>query len=394
MDFSMMKEFMDRLCAWRIPGNTIVVYHKNKEVFRYSSGYSNMEQQIPMNGEELLHIYSCSKVSTVVAALQLYEKGLFLLDDPVSNFIPEFREMYIKGTDGNLRKATKPITMRHLFTHTAGLTYDINSNSLQALRVATGGRMPTVEVARAIAKEPLLFEPGERWSYSLSHDVLAAVVEVISGKRFSAYAKENLFAPLGITDVHYHADDIIKKRMAEQYRFATNDEKENDLVKLQISSTEQEGFVVNQGKSNDLVLGEDYDSGGAGVIISVPSYAKFANALAMGGRGANGERILSRGTVDLLRTNQLSATQSEGSYHWSNLIGYGYGLGVRTVIDRAQSGFNGSVGEFGWGGAAGATILVDPDNEFSYFYAHHMLNPQEGYYQPRLRNVAYTCLLQ
>ena len=102
-------------------------------------------------------------------------------------------------------------------------------------------------------------------------------------------------------------------------------------------------------------------------------------------------RILSKGTIELLRTNQLDDRQIN-NFNWPQLKGYGYGLGVRTMIDRAKSGSNGAIGEFGWGGAAGANVLVDSDNEFSCFYAHHMLNPLENYYQPRLRNVLYSCL--
>ena len=113
--------------------------------------------------------------------------------------------------------------------------------------------------------------------------------------------------------------------------------------------------------------------------------------MANGGVGPNGERILSAGTIELLRANQLGPVQLE-DYNWPQLAGYGYGLGVRTMMDRARSGSNGSVGEFGWGGAAGANVLVDPDRHVSLFFAQHMLNPHEEHYQPRLRNVLYACL--
>lgn len=120
-------------------------------------------------------------------------------------------------------------------------------------------------------------------------------------------------------------------------------------------------------------------------------YSLCHDALANGGRGTTGERILAKGTIELMRTNQLSPIQLK-DFDWSQLAGYGYGLGVRTMIDRSRSGSNGSMYEFGWGGAAGATVLIDADLGLSYFYAHHMLNPQESYYQPRLRNVFYSCI--
>ena len=137
--------------------------------------------------------------------------------------------------------------------------------------------------------------------------------------------------------------------------------------------------------------GPAYDNGGGGITTTINDYSKFCVALANGGVGATGEKILSAGTIDLLRTNQLNSEQIK-TFTWPQLKGYGYGLGVRTLIDKA-AGTTGNVGEFGWGGAAGATVLVDPELKLSVFYAHHMLNPQEDYYQPRLRNVVYSCIL-
>lgn len=388
-----MKDFMDYLTDWRMPGNAIVVYHKGKEVYRYSSGYASVETKEPMSEKKLINIWSCSKVATVVAALQLYERGRFLLDDPLYEYISEFKDMYIKDADGNLKKATKPITIRNLFTHTSGMTYNLATDNIRA-SIEKNKMAPTLEIVKAIAKEPLACEPGERWGYSLSHDVLAAFVEVVSGKRFADYMKENVFEPIGAKDVYYHRTPELEKRMAEQYRYVLDDNENQDIVNDQIKAKCGVGHLENVGKSSvSLILGEEYDSGGAGVLTSVEDYAKLANALAMGGNAATGERILSAGTVDLMRTNQLSEEQ-RAPFSWTQLTGYGYGLGVRTLINKAEAGFNGICGEFGWGGAAGATILADPDNEFGYFYAHHMLNPYEEIYQPRLRNVAYACLFR
>ncbi|MBE7024214.1 MAG: beta-lactamase family protein [Ruminococcaceae bacterium] len=390
MDFTPLKDFMDRLTAWRMPGNSVCVYYKNEEVFRYSSGYADVETKEPMDCGKYINIYSCTKPSTVVAALQLYEKGYFLLDDPLSEYIPEFREMYIKGADGELVKVNNPITLRHLFTMTAGLTYNMNTDGMKKAREVTNGDMDTVKVAACLADDPLIFEPGTHWNYSLCHDVLGAVVEVISGKPFSEYVKENVFEPCGITKASYHLTPEIEKKLATQYSFDMS--AENDIVSAQQGKKKVgHGGLKKLSPQRTLYLGAKHDSGGAGLITTVEDYAKLANALANHGRAKTGERILSRGTVDLLRCNQLSDVQLK-DFNWPQLRGYGYGLGVRTLIDKAKSGSCGSLGEFGWGGAAGATILVDPDEEFSLFYAHHMLNPQEDYYQPRLRNVAYMCL--
>ena len=389
IDFSELKTYMNRLTSWRIPGNSITIYIDNRRVFDYSSGYSDIENKIPMTGNELLNIYSCSKVATVTAALQLYEKGIFLLDDPLYEYIPEFRDMYVKDKDDNIMKAKNPITLWHLFTMTAGLTYNMNTNGINAARSITNGKMDTVQVAKCIAQDPLAFEPGEKWNYSLCHDVLAAVVEVISGERFETYVKKHIFEPIGIKNVFYHRNDAVKSAMAQQYNYETGDSR--DIVERQIETGNMTGKWVNVGKEAEHVLGENYDSGGAGIVVSVPDYALFGSTLANGGIAPNGEKILSAGTIELMRTNQLNEKQMK-YFNWSQLKGYGYGLGVRTLINKAESGTTGNIGEFGCGGAAGAALLVDPGCKLAYFYSHHMLNPQEDYYQPRLRNVVYGCL--
>lgn len=196
---------MDRLTAWRIPGNSISVYIDNREVFSYQSGYENFEKRIKMGNDKLFNIYSCSKIATVTAALQLYEKGLFILDDPLYEFIPEYKEMHIVDKEGNIRKAQKPITLRHLFTMTSGLTYNQNTLAYDKARMLTDGKMNTITVAKCIAEDPLSFEPGERWQYSVSHDVLAAVVEVVSGKKFRDYVKDSIFTPLDMNESYYHS---------------------------------------------------------------------------------------------------------------------------------------------------------------------------------------------
>ena len=226
--------------------------------------------------------------------------------------------------------------------------------------------------------------------YGRSHEILAAAVEAISGEKFRDYVQKNIFDPLDMKNSFYHNEGV-RDRMAEQYSFKSLSEK--DLVKLQKEDHSREGGkLVNVGKAVlDHVLGVEYDGGGAGITSSVSDFAKFTCALANGGLGLTGERILASGTVDLMRQNQLTEEQSR-TYDWGNVIGYGYGLGVRTMQNKALSGSTGNRLEFGWSGAAGASAIIDTDIGLAAFYAHHMLNPQEGYYQPRLRNLLYTCL--
>ncbi len=391
MDFTYLKKFMDELVEKGIPGNGAIVYKDGKKVFEYASGYASIEEKTPMGTNIPINIYSCSKPMTVVAALQLFEQGKFLLFDPLYNFIPEFSKVYVKDGNGNVTESKKPITMWNLFTMTSGYDYSTDTPAFDEARKITNGKMDTVQVAKCLAKQPLLFEPGTLWRYGLSHDILAAVVEVISGMRFADYVKKNIFDKLEMNNSYYHKTPEIEARMAEQYKCLT-ESGETDIVKLQKSAQSFDGDVVNIGKEVCHVFGENYDSGGSGIITTIEDYSKFVSALAAGGTGLNGERILSPATIELLHTNQLTEEQMAMNFNWPQLAGYGYGLGVRTMIDKAKGGSNGNIGEFGWGGAAGATVLADTKENLAVFYAHHMLNPHEEYYQPSLRNVVYSCI--
>lgn len=390
-DFSNLKTFMDGLTDGIYPGNSIVVYKDGKKVFSYQSGYADLENKIPMRGGEMFNVYSCSKPATVAAALQLYEKGLFLLDDPLYDFIPEYRNMQVRLPNGELEEARTPITLRHLFTMTAGLGYSTKGEWLENAARMTDGKMNTVDVIRCMAELPLGFHPGTQWRYSMCHDVLAAVVEVISGERFADYMRAHIFEPLGMHSATFHPTAQDFSRMPMQYECKVDGE--SDRIKLQLSNFNRPyGRVVKAPKENYLCFGECYDSGGAGITATAEDYAKLANAFACGGVGTTGERILASGTVDLLRADQISSPVIDSSSfdNYAAHAGYGYGLGVMTLTDPARGGSNGSVGEFGWGGAAGGTVFADPARRVGYFYTHYMFNCFESYYQPRLRNAVFS----
>lgn len=391
MDFTNLKKFMDHMAAERTPGNGVEVYLGGKKVFEYVSGYSDLENKIPLTGEEMYNIYSCSKVTTVTAGTQLLERGKILITDPLYDYIPEFRKMYVKMPDGSLKKAENPITLGDLFTMTAGFTYDLNSAGFQKARELTGGRMDTVETIKCVAMDPLSFEPGTHWQYSICHDVLAAVISVVSGQKFRDYVKENIFDPLDMKESVYHHTPQILEKMAQQYSFVPAGNENFDIVEAQKYGSANDGYFKNVGKGVSHILGEEYDSGGAGIITTVSDYAKLMAALAGYGLGLTGERILSPYSVELMRTNRLSGDLLK-DFNWKQVTGCGYGLGVRTHMDPAKSGVISSLGEFGWGGAAGATAIIDPQIGLGVFYAQHTLNPREEYYQPRLRNVVYSCI--
>lgn len=379
MNFQSLTMFLDGLPAKGIPGTDCVVLEGHRTVYRHFSGYSDREAKTPMQGDERFYLYSCSKVITCVAALTLYEKGKFLLTDPLSEYIPEFKDMTVRKVKVNGEEEVVPcrreITIGDLFSMTAGFDYDLTVSEIQEVAKRTCKRAPTLEVIRALAARPLLYEPGTHWHYSLGHDVLGALVEVVSGQRFGQYLQERIFEPLGMNRSGFPNSSLAREGMMAQYR---RDEATGRVERIPL-------------EENEFVFGTEYESGGAGLISCVDDYARFAAALANGGVGENGERILGQNTIDLMRTNRLDARQMR-DFDWVQFKGYGYGLGVRTLVDKAAAGSPGPLGEFGWAGAAGAYVLVDPERHLCMFYAQHMRKSLEPYVHPRLRNILYGCL--
>lgn len=388
MDFSALRAFMDFMAQERTPGNAIEVYLKGEKVFSYASGFADLENRVRLCGNEYYFIYSCSKVAAAAAGMQLLEQGKLLATDPLYAYFPEFREMQIRQ-GGELRPAKNPITIGDLFSMTSGIDYGYEKTLEEIERVS--GRVETLDYVRGLAKKPLNFEPGTEWEYGLSHDILAGVIEVVSGMKFSEYMRKNIFEPLEMQETTYRMTPEIADRMASLYTFEVADGASLDPVAAQRMGNAEKGNFRKIEKNNFLVFSDSYDSGGAGIITTVSDYAKFAAALANGGTGLNGERILSPRTVELMKRNRLNLSEMKG-FNWKQLTGYGYGFGVRTMVDPAAAGSLSSVGEFGWGGAAGSSVWIDTELNLGVFYAQHCLNPREEYYQPRLRNILYSCL--
>ncbi len=354
-NFDSLRPFLDTFLDTGLPGFDCAIYHRGECVLRHGGGYSDLENKIPIRGDELYNIYSCSKPITVTAAMMLYERGLLHLEDRLSDYIPEFAEMTVKDTNigagstdginlananqggGNFRPAKNPITLRHLFAMKAGLSYDMDSPSIRLAKAETKGVCPTLEAVKYLAREPLLFEPGERYAYSLAHDVLAAVIEVITGQRFGQFVKENIFDPLGMQNATFNLPDSRLEEVAPQYFY----------------DTETQTFQ-NVGKAIRFYkLGTEYESGGAGCVCTVDDYMKFLE-------GLRTDKLLKPETIALMTTPQVTEEQ-----YPSDL--FAYGLGVR--CPKAGS----KATDFGWGGAAGAYLAVDRTYEFTFYYAQHAI---------------------
>ena len=395
MNFRKLGDFLDKMVSTgRTPGCAVAVYKDGKPVYTYAAGVSDIESGERMTGEEYFNIYSCSKITTVTAGAQLIEKGIINLNDPLYEYIPEYREMTVKTPEGPVA-AKNPIKVGDLFTMTTGFNYDFNAPSLARLYEETGRSYTTADLARAMAGEPLSFEPGTKWQYSMSHDCLGGLISIVTGMPFSEYVKRNIFDPLNMTETVYHTTPEIEARTASQYTFVANDPEQQKLsmVEAQIRGNAKEGYFKNVGKAKVGGHGLDpnFDSGGGGLISTVGDYVKLMNALSCGGLGATGERILSSRTVEMMKANRLNSELLK-CFTWKQLAGYGYGLGMRTHIDPAASGSIANLGEFGWGGAAGATAVMDTKERLGAFFAQHTLNPREEWYQPRLRDVIYSCI--
>lgn len=328
-----------------VPSIDCVVFHHGKPVFRYRSGFSDTAKTKPVDGSERYNIYSCSKVITCTAALQLVEKNIIRLDDAVYEYLPEFRNMK-KKADGKVEDVKNTMTLRHLFTMTAGLTYDVASENLKRGIAETRGVMSTREAMKYLACDPLDFEPGSSWRYSLCHDVLAAVVEAASGKRFGLYVKENIFDPVGMKRSTFLLPDEELPEIAAQYRY----------------NAEKGEYVFCGPQIQTYKLGSAYESGGAGAVSTVDDYAAFLEAL------CSGERLLKRETIARMSVPQISFASEKKMREMVMDQNYSYGLGVRCPMPGS------SVMDFGWGGAAGAYLAIIPEAKVSIFYAQHVLS--------------------
>ena len=343
--FETTKMFCDSFLEMGLPGFDLVVYKGGECILRYMNGYSDLENKVKMRGNERYNIYSCTKGITCVAALQLWEKGLYSLEDKLSDYMPEFEDMFVQTKNG-VKKAENPILIKHLFEMTAGFSYELGSPQILKCKEETKGLCSTREVMKFLAKEPLLFEPGDRWEYSLCHDVLAALVEVVSGEKFEDYVKKNIFDPLKMENSTLMLPDDEIETIAPQYRF-------------------EKGKAVNVGKNIlGYKIGKEYASGGAGGISTVDDYIKFLE-------GLRTYKLLKPETVKLMMADRL--TDNQKRTYWTRET-HGYGLGVRCTHPEKKNT------DFGWGGAAGAYWAVDVENELSiYFGAHLISSPTQGF---------------
>lgn len=359
MAFEMLSQYLDTLETLGIPDFKVIVKKDHQTLFSEKRG---------QHAEKRFFLYSCSKVLTVTAAMQLVEKGVLSLDAPVSRYLPAFGNAYLME-DGKKRPPRTQMTLRHLFTMSAGLDYDFRKAPVMAAR--KDPKATTVSVAESFVADPLCFDPGDRFQYSLCHDVLGAMIEKVTGMTFAAYMEQHIFRPLGMKDTSFLFEE---KEMAPQFQF---DSLTRTYAKI---PTECE-----------YMLCDNYYSGGAGIVSTAEDLALFTDALACGGTGSSGAFLLKPETIDLIRTEQLTALVKDPAFGCSAGPGYGYALGVRTLIDRSQ-GQKSPLGEFGWDGAAGCYEMIDPENHLSIAFVMQVKgwNPINSFLHAPIRDAVYT----
>lgn len=371
MNFDALTRYIDTLPSLGVPGCDMLVLVDHKPVYRHFAG--ERRPGVPMDGNETYWLYSTSKVFTMTAAMQLVEKGVLKLSDPVSKYLPAYANLTVKDGD-TVRPARTVMTLENLMAMQSGLDYVLDAPAIQAILKETNNEATTVQIAEALAKQPLNFDPGTRYLYSLSHDVVAAIVEVASGMPFGEYVKKNITDPLGMKTMTFHPGEEHFIRMADRY-----------------SWDENEQLVPQGNRTNPYRITPNHESGGAGLVGDVESYVLLADALANDGVGATGAKILSRESIDEMRTNRAFG-EARKDYDSMNKVGYGYGLGVRTLTDKETS--RSPLGEFGWDGAAGAWTLSDPDNHIAAFFGMHVLSCGKSYdvFHPTMRDLIYEAL--
>jgi CubicO group peptidase (beta-lactamase class C family) len=328
----------------QIVGAVTLIARKGQVVHHSALGWKYKEQNIPMSTDTIFGLASMTKPIVSAALMMLFEEGRFRLDDPISDWIPEYEDHMVRVTVGPRQRQVKearPVSIRHVLTHTSGLTLNPNGAGLSAEdhRWVTNDGEPFATLGERVARAariPAAFHPGDHWQYGSSTDYVAVLVEKISGMTIDAFLKQRIFEPLGMDDIFYNIPRDKVDRVAAVYR-------PNDDFKAELS------------RAPEFQEPTTYFRGTAGLSSSAADYFRFAQMIANGGE-LDGVRLLGRMTVDLMISNNIGT----GKEVYIRGPGYGFGLGFGVLMDPTQSFDTLSPGSYGWGGAFGTLYWADP----------------------------------
>jgi CubicO group peptidase (beta-lactamase class C family) len=369
----------------RIPGAVIAIARKGKLVYFEAFGFRDKAAGVPMTKDTIFNIASMTKPMAALAALQLYERGKLLIDDPLSLYFPKFAEMYVGILDenGNLITdkvpAKRQITLRDLMMHTSGLIYGGRGNTAvhklyPAGSASAGEQMTGAEFIEKLAAQPLLHQPGTVWDYGFGLDVLGQVVEKVSGQKLGKYLEENILKPLGMTDTAF----FIPPEKAARYAKALSKDPDTGL-----------------GQSVTPVLTQPlkFECGGGCLSSTVGDYMRFA--LMLLNKGAYGEtRILGRKTAEYMLTNQLGPEVKNLMVNTdATRADYGFGLGLSVRTEAGRGRVMGSVGDFSWPGASGTNWWGDPKEELAVVFMAHSPGPIRWHYRQKINALVYQAIV-
>ncbi|HEY5645165.1 MAG TPA: serine hydrolase domain-containing protein [Pseudomonadales bacterium] len=399
----------DQITAERLAGASVLVGRRGEVAFFEARGLADQASGRSFDHDTIVRIYSMTKPVTTVAAMMLYEAGAFQLDDPVSKYLPEFAEARVwAGGDAPITRTVpvdNPMTIQHLMTHTSGLTYGFMQTNVvdAAYRTAKmdfpGGPGTLAEQVEVLAGIPLLCQPGSRWNYSVSIDVLGRLVEVWSGQSLAEFFRDQLFEPLDMADAGFHVAREKHGRFAACYAPLSG----GDLSGIGKLPTSGEAARRGGLKLQDAAEGSRFlepatlYAGGGGLTASMRDYARFCQML-MNGGALDGARILSPKTIAYMRMNHLPENRDMagmGQPVWSETSydGIGFGLGWAVVIDPVKARFVTSAGEHHWGGAASTFFWMDPEEEL-YVILLTQLMPSSTYpIRRELRQRVYQAIV-
>jgi CubicO group peptidase (beta-lactamase class C family) len=375
----------DDISAGRIAGAVTLVMRHGRVAWFEAQGMANRETHQPMRRDTIFRICSMTKPITTLAVMMLYEQGKFTLEDPISDYLPEFKHPRVLVTPASgpsyTIPATRGITILDLLRHTSGLTYAWNpvlGPRYKAAGVA-GGLMPyhgtIADSVRRLAALPLLFNPGERWEYSLSTDVLGRLVEVLSGMPLDQFFRTKIFGPLGMKDTSFYVPADRLSRLAQVYTY-------DDRAGLQ-------AFPDHPLEEGCFSYSADYPyrgprtlfSGGAGLCSTAPDYARFCQMMLNGGE-LDGVRLISRKSVELMTEDHLGSIVADRRF----------GLGFE--IDGVQTELNelGSPGMYGWGGFYYTSFVVDPKEDMVVIFMGQLHPTGDLNLITKVNDLAYQAL--
>ena len=389
-------ERLGRILPWmqgyidegKLPGAITMISRHGEIVFLECLGKSDLESDLEIQPDTIFRIYSMTKPIVSVGFMTLCESGLLKLDDPLSDFLPMFRDMevYRSGQDDLVRteSARSAISIRHLLTHTSGFCYGVfDDTPLASLYKSRQVEFypddgPLEAVVTRLSELPLLFHPGSRWNYGVSTDVLGHVIEVVSGQPLDVFLTKQVFEPLGMSDTVFRLSGHNLGRFSALYE----------------ATTENPMRLADPRK--DSVYSDEVTtlSGGAGLLSTVSDYFQFTDMIRRGGQGPEGPLLQPKTIADMTR-NPLPgdlASMGQGTFNEISNDGIGFGLGFSVVIDPKLVGYACAAGEVAWGGLASTAFWIDPTNDLTVSF-FTQLAPSDLYpIRWDLRNLVYQAL--